>query len=59
LGAVAGDRGGTFDRVQITKKKRLDLMRGVWLFEQCSQRELDLLQRAVTQLDVPAGRALS
>jgi len=46
-------------RVQITKKNRLDLMRGVWLFEQCSGRELDLLQRAVTQLDVPAGRTLA
>jgi CRP/FNR family transcriptional regulator, cyclic AMP receptor protein len=45
-------------RLQITKKKRVDLMRRVWLFEQCSQRELDLLQRAVTQIDVPSGREL-
>jgi CRP/FNR family transcriptional regulator, cyclic AMP receptor protein len=31
----------------------------VWLFEQCSQRELDLLQRAATLLDTPPGRALA
>jgi CRP/FNR family transcriptional regulator, cyclic AMP receptor protein len=46
-------------RVQIAKKRRLELRGAVWLFEQCSQRELDLLQRAVTLLDVPAGRALA
>jgi len=45
--------------VQITKKHRLDLLGAVWLFEQCSRRELDLLQRAATLLDVPAGRALA
>ena len=45
--------------MQITKKHRLDLLGAVWLFEQCSRRELDLLQRAATLLDVPAGRALA
>jgi CRP/FNR family transcriptional regulator, cyclic AMP receptor protein len=45
--------------VQITKKHRLDLLGAVWLFEQCSQRELDLLQRAATLLDAPTGRALA
>jgi CRP/FNR family transcriptional regulator, cyclic AMP receptor protein len=45
--------------VRTTKKHRLDLLGAVWLFEQCSRRELDLLQRAATLLDVPAGRNLA
>ena len=45
--------------MQVTKKRQRDLMRAVWLFEQCSPRELDVLQRAVTLVNVPAGRALA
>ena len=45
--------------MQTTKKHRLGLLGAVWLFEQCSRRELDLLQRAATLLDVPAGRKLA
>jgi CRP/FNR family cyclic AMP-dependent transcriptional regulator len=45
--------------MRITKKHRVDLLANVWLFEQCSQRELDVLQRATTELELPAGRALT
>lgn len=45
--------------MRITKKHRVDLLRSVWLFEQCSQRELDLLQSAATDLEVPAGKLLT
>jgi len=37
----------------------MDLLRGVWLFEQCSLRELDLIQRATTEVEVPTGKPLT
>jgi len=43
----------------LTKKRQLDLIRNVWLFERCSQRELSEIQSAVTPLHVPAGRVLA
>jgi CRP/FNR family transcriptional regulator, cyclic AMP receptor protein len=46
-------------RVRTTKKHRVGLLGAVWLFEQCSRRELDLLERATTLVDVPAGRTLA
>jgi CRP/FNR family cyclic AMP-dependent transcriptional regulator len=45
--------------MRITKKRRLDLLAGVWLFEACSRRELDVLQLAATEADVPAGKPLT
>jgi CRP-like cAMP-binding protein len=45
--------------MRITKKHRLDLLGSVWLFEACSQRELDVLQLAATEIEVPAGKALT
>jgi CRP-like cAMP-binding protein len=45
--------------MHITKKRRVDLIGNVWLFERCSQRELDVLQSAATALQVPAGRVLA
>ena len=43
----------------ISKKNRLELLKHVWLFEQCSRRELDLLQKVATEVQVPAGRTLT
>jgi CRP-like cAMP-binding protein len=45
--------------VHVTKKHQLDLLGSVWLFEQCSRKELDMLQRAATVVDLPAGRTLA
>jgi len=45
--------------MRITKKSRMNLLGGVWLFEQCSQRELDLLQRAATEIQVSTGKTLA
>ena len=45
--------------MRITKKHRVDLLHRVWLFEQCSQRELDLLQGAATDIEVPSGKPLT
>jgi CRP/FNR family transcriptional regulator, cyclic AMP receptor protein len=45
--------------VHLKKKDRTDLLASVWLFEHCSRKELDGLQRAATALDVPAGRVLA
>jgi CRP/FNR family transcriptional regulator, cyclic AMP receptor protein len=45
--------------MHLTKKDRVELFGSVWLFERCSRRELDVLQRAATELDVEAGRSLA
>jgi CRP/FNR family cyclic AMP-dependent transcriptional regulator len=45
--------------VHVTKRHQLDLLGSVWLFEQCSRKELDMLQRAATVVDLPAGRTLA
>jgi CRP/FNR family cyclic AMP-dependent transcriptional regulator len=45
--------------VRITKTYRLETLRKVWLFERCSGRELDTLQRATTLVHLPAGRVLA
>jgi CRP-like cAMP-binding protein len=34
-------------------------LRGVWLFSQCSKRELDTLARITTPVGVPAGHVLA
>lgn len=42
-----------------TIKQRSALLRQVWLFEQCSSRELAQLDSVMTEVDVPAGRELA
>jgi CRP/FNR family transcriptional regulator, cyclic AMP receptor protein len=42
-----------------SKKEGVELLRAVWLFERCSNRELQALQRIATALDVPAGKVLT
>lgn len=43
----------------VTKKRRLELLGSVWLFEQCSRRELNLLQSAATEMQLTAGKILT
>ena len=45
--------------LHVTKKRRLDLLGRVWLFEGCSRRELNLLADAATEMEVPAGKVLT
>ena len=45
--------------MHVTKKRRLELLRSVWLFEGCSQRELNVLEDAVAEMQLPAGKILT
>ena len=45
--------------MQVTKKRRLDLLGRVWLFEGCSRRELNLLADATTEMELPSGKVLT
>ena len=38
---------------------QVELLRGVWLFERCSRRELAMIASAATTLDVSEGRVLA
>jgi CRP/FNR family transcriptional regulator, cyclic AMP receptor protein len=54
---VAGDAGKV--TVRLKRSDRVGLFANVWLFEHCSRRELDALQRAAEPLDVPAAKVLA
>ena len=45
--------------MQVTKKRRLELLGSVWLFEQCSRRELGVLQEAATEMQLMGGKILT
>jgi CRP/FNR family transcriptional regulator, cyclic AMP receptor protein len=45
--------------VRPKKQDGIDLLRKVWLFERCSRRELEALQKIATAVEVPAGRVLT
>jgi CRP/FNR family transcriptional regulator, cyclic AMP receptor protein len=45
--------------VRLKKQDGIDLLRKVWLFERCSRRELEALQKIATAVDVPAGKVLT
>jgi CRP-like cAMP-binding protein len=45
--------------MRLSKRGRVDLLRSIWLFERCSRRELETLERATTPVDVPAGKVLT
>jgi CRP/FNR family cyclic AMP-dependent transcriptional regulator len=45
--------------MRVSKKRGRDLLGKVWLFERCSNRELDLLQDAATEMDFPIGKELT
>ena len=49
------DQCGVVFRMHLKKQERIGLLAGVWLFEHCTSRELDALQRVATGLDVPAA----
>ena len=42
--------------MHLKKQERIGLLASVWLFEHCTSRELDALQRVATGLDVPPAR---
>jgi CRP-like cAMP-binding protein len=41
------------------RSAQVELLRGVWLFERCSRKEVALIASAATTLDVQAGRVLA
>jgi CRP/FNR family cyclic AMP-dependent transcriptional regulator len=45
--------------MRVSKKRGRELLGTVWLFERCSNRELDLLQEAATEMEFPTGKALT
>ena len=45
--------------MRVTKKKQLDLLGNVWLFQHCSGRELDVLRKEATEVERPAGHMLA
>jgi CRP/FNR family cyclic AMP-dependent transcriptional regulator len=45
--------------MRVSKKRGRDLLGSVWLFERCSNKELDLLQEAATEMEFPAGKELT
>jgi CRP/FNR family cyclic AMP-dependent transcriptional regulator len=45
--------------VRLKRPDRIRLLAGVWLFERCTRKELDALQRVATALDAPAGKVLA
>ncbi len=45
--------------MHVKKQEGIEVLRAVWLFERCTKRELDALQRIATPLDVPAGKVLT
>jgi CRP-like cAMP-binding protein len=45
--------------MRLRKEQGIELLRSVWLFERCSNRELGALQQIATPLDIPAGKVLT
>jgi CRP/FNR family cyclic AMP-dependent transcriptional regulator len=45
--------------MRVSKKRGRDLLGKVWLFELCTNKELDLLQEAATEMEFPPGKALT
>jgi len=45
--------------VNVSKRSRMELLRSVWLFDGCSQRQLDRLATVAEPLEVPAGKHLT
>ena len=45
--------------MRVSKKRGRDLLGHVWLFERCTNRELDLLQSAATEMEFPVGKELT
>lgn len=45
--------------MHLKKQDRIGLLSSVWLFERCTRKELDALQRVATALEVPTGKVLA
>ena len=45
--------------MRLRKQDGIELLRSVWLFERCSNKELSAIQEIATPLDVPAGKTLT
>jgi CRP/FNR family transcriptional regulator, cyclic AMP receptor protein len=45
--------------MSVTKKRRLELLGDVWLFAECSRKELNALEGAVTEMELAAGKILT
>lgn len=45
--------------MRLRKQDGIELLRSVWLFERCSNKELAALQQIATPLDFPPGQALT
>ena len=45
--------------VPLTKRNRIDTLRSVWLFEECTRRELDALATVFIPAEVEAGYCIS
>ena len=43
----------------MNKNAQIELLRGVWLFERCTQKELATVASVATTLDVQAGKILA
>src|SRR4029077_12058638 len=41
------------------KDARIDLLRTVWLFERCTNKELEAIATLATPVDLPAGKVLA
>lgn len=44
---------------RITREQQIERLRGVWLFSQCSKKELAVLARITTPVSVAAGHVLA
>jgi CRP-like cAMP-binding protein len=45
--------------MKVTKKRKLELLGNVWLFEQCSNKELGMLESVTTEMELTAGKILT
>jgi len=45
--------------MQVTKKRRLELLASVWLFEHCSRKELNVLVDATTEMELREAKLLT
>jgi CRP-like cAMP-binding protein len=45
--------------VRITREQQMERLQRVWLFSQCSKRELAVLARITTPVSVPEGQVLA
>ena len=45
--------------MKMKKNARIELLRGVWLFERCSKKELEALAKLATPVDLQAGKELA